>query len=268
MNDLLFDLTEGWNSLSADLLYAYTENGAPAAELEFYENRIRANGGYALDQACGTGRHIFPLLERGLQVHGADISAEALAFARITADAKHSKTRFYQQRMEDCDLPIKYGTIYIANGTFQIIVDRAKAFQTLNRFFQQLAPRGQLLVELSVPTQSIKDPAANDEAHPIRWEPTPRRGAKGQIQTALWTDSVDPFEQTLVSKRRNELIVDGQVIRSELCSHPMRWYYKYEFLMMLDSAGFVDLQTYSNYTEESATKSSTTVIYAGRRAPS
>ncbi len=266
MNDLLLDLAEGWNSLSADLLYACMENGASAAELDFYEHRIRANGGYALDQACGTGRHLFPLLKRGLQVHGADISTDALAFAQKTAEAKHSDTRLYHQRMEDCDLPSKYGTIYIANGTFQIIVDRSKALMTLNGFLKQLAPGGQLLVELSVPAQSIKDPTVNDEAHPIRWEPTPRRGAEGEIQTTLWTDSVDPFEQTLVSKRRNELIVNGQVMRSEMCSHPMRWYYKYEFQMMLDNAGFVDLQTYSDYTEESATKGSTTVIYAGRRA--
>ncbi len=70
MTDEVYDLHQGWNSLAAELLYACMEM-LPAKELAFYERRIRANGGTALDQACGTGRHLFPLLARGLEVHGA-----------------------------------------------------------------------------------------------------------------------------------------------------------------------------------------------------
>ena len=60
MPEEVFNLHDGWNSLAADLLYA--EMGDTMAqdsdELTFYERRIRANGGAALDQACGTGRHL------------------------------------------------------------------------------------------------------------------------------------------------------------------------------------------------------------------
>ena len=89
MADDTFDLSQGWNSLAAEMLYIYMPGGLPADELAFYERRIRANGGAALDQACGTGRHIFPLLAQGLEVHGADISADALDFARREIGRAH-----------------------------------------------------------------------------------------------------------------------------------------------------------------------------------
>jgi hypothetical protein len=48
----------GWNGLAAEMLYA-SMGQLPEHELAFYERHIRANGGLALDQACGTGRHLF-----------------------------------------------------------------------------------------------------------------------------------------------------------------------------------------------------------------
>ena len=74
-----FDMNCGWDSLAAEMLYASMNvppNEAvfsgPKEEVDFYERRIRQNGGSALDLACGTGRHLFPLNRRGLVVHGAD----------------------------------------------------------------------------------------------------------------------------------------------------------------------------------------------------
>jgi SAM-dependent methyltransferase len=265
MNEQVYDMSEGWNSLAAELLYASMEGGPPPAELAFYERRIRENGGVALDQACGTGRHLFPLIERGLEVHGADISADALQFAGKAAETLKLQPTLYHQRMEKCDIPHRYGTIYIANGTFQIIVDRQQAVSTLQRFWNHLTPGGQLLLELSVPQVVTKGPTINDAEHPTRWEPIPRRGAKGEIVTTLWSESVDLFEQTLLSKRRCDLYEGGEIIRSEVHGHFMRWYFHYEFFMMLDRVGFKDIRTFSDYTDQPATKDSETVVYGACR---
>ena len=235
MNEDVHDLSKGWNSLAAELLYAATADGVPAKELAFYERRIRANGGLALDQACGTGRHVLPLLELGLEVHGADVSADALRFARKAAESRGLQPTLYHQRMEDCDIPHRYGTIYIANATFQVISDRQHALQTLERFWHHLSPGGQLLIELFVPEEVTQGVNINDAEHPERWEPTPREGAEGEIVTTLWSESVDLFEQVLLSKRRYELYVDGECVRSEVHAHVLRWYFKYEFIMNLQN---------------------------------
>ena len=265
MGDHVYNLSEGWNSLAAEVLYACMEDGAPPKELSFYERRIRANGGTALDQACGTGRHLFPLLLRGLDVHGADISADALEFARRAALTNRTEPTLYHQRMEECSLPHRYGTIYVANGTFEIITDREQAHATLVRFLEHLVPGGQLLLEMSVPPQVTRGPACNDLDHPTRWEPIALRGAPGEVVTTLWTESVDLFEQTLVSKRRYDVRVDGKHVRSELHAHLLRWYFHYEAIMMLEHAGFVDTVSYCDYTEEPADQCSRSVVYGARR---
>jgi ubiquinone/menaquinone biosynthesis C-methylase UbiE len=265
MTEDVYDLSEGWNGLAADMLYACMPGGAPADEVAFYERRIRANGGSALDEACGTGRHLFPLLARGLDVHGADISADALQLARREAEEQKVHVTLYHQRMEACDLPHRYGTIYVANGTFHIIIDRQEALSTLERFRDQLTPGGQVLLELSIPPEVTQGPTCHDAEHPIRWDPVPRRGAEGEIVTTLWSESVDLFEQTLLSKRRYDLCVDGECVRSEVHAHVMRWYFHHEFVMMLERAGFDDITTYGDYTGHPATKDSRTVIYGARR---
>jgi SAM-dependent methyltransferase len=267
MHEQVFDLHDGWNSLAAELLYA-DMGDSPAeddAELAFYERRIRANGGMALDQACGTGRHLFPLLKRGLEVHGADISADALHFAQQAAETYQAHPTLFHQRMEACDLPHQYGTVYVANGTFQILADREVALSTLARFRRHLAPGGQALIELFVPDEVTQGPNCNDVDHPTRWDPVQRRGAEGEIATTLWSEGVDLFEQTLLSKRRYDLYVDGQCVRSEVHAHLLRWYSHYEFVMMLERAGLEDMTTYSDYTDHPATQKSTTVVYGARR---
>ena len=47
MPEDVHDLSQGWNSLTAEVLYAYMPGGVPAKELSFYERRIRRNGGLA-----------------------------------------------------------------------------------------------------------------------------------------------------------------------------------------------------------------------------
>jgi len=265
MNENVYDLSKGWNSLAAELLYADMVDGVSAKELAFYECRIRANGGLALDQACGTGRHLFPLLELGLEVHGSDISADALQFAKKAAETHKVQPTLYHQRMEECDIPHRYGTIYIANGTFQVISDRQQALCTLERFWHHLSPGGQLLIELFVPQEVTHGPTINDAEHPTRWGKGPRRGAEGEVSTTLWSEDVDIFEQILLSKRRYKLYVDGKCVRAEVHAFFLRWYFKHEFIMMLERVGFEDITTYSDYTAQPATKDSKTVVYGARR---
>lgn len=264
MPDEVFDLTLGWNSLAAEMLYACVEQ-LPAAELAFYERHIRANGGPALDQACGTGRHLFPLLERGLDVHGADISADALRLARREADQRTLPVTLYHQRMEKCDLPTRYGTIMVTNGTLQIIVDRASVLATLQRFREHLLPGGELLLELGVPPEVTQGPSVHDAAHAMVWDPEPRRGAAGEIVTTLWSEEVDLFRQTLLSKRRYDLYAGGELVRSETHAHVLTWFYYHEMVGLLQRTGYEEITTYGDFSASPATQQSETVVYGARR---
>ncbi|UCB42823.1 MAG: methyltransferase domain-containing protein [Dehalococcoidales bacterium] len=263
MPEELHDLSQGWNSLAAELLFAHNPNGLPAEELAFYERRIRENGGKALEHGCGTGRRLFPLLAQGLDVHGADISADGLRFARKEAVTRKVQPVLYHQRMEECDIPHKYGTIYC--DSFQVIADRHQALTTLQRFWQHLVPDGQLLLELFVPREVTQGMDCNDADHPRRWRDMLLRDSEGEVKTIMWSESVDLFEQVLLSKRRYDVYIDGKCIRSETHAHWLRWYFHYEFIMMLENTGFDSITTYGDYTDNPATQDSKTVVYGARR---
>lgn len=263
MSEQTYNMSQGYDSLAAELLYA-AMNGSSAEELAFYERHIRANGGPALDLACGTGRHLFPLLEHGLEVHGADASADALQFARMRAKEDQVNPPLYHQRMEELDVPHRYGTIYIPNGSFHLISHRHHAFGALERFRKHLIPGGQLLIEIVAPKEVIDTYRLRDAEHPDSWGPAARRGGEGEISTTLWTESIDLFEQTLVEKRRYDLHVGGQLVRSEDHTLHMRWYAKYEWVMMLESVGFEEIALYADYEDLPVTQGSQTIVYGAQ----
>jgi hypothetical protein len=148
---------------------------------------------------------------------------------------------------------------------FQIIVDQQQVLATLQRFRNHLIPGGQLLLALFLPPEVTRGPTCNDFDHPTHWGPIPRRGASGEITTTLWSESVDLFEQVLLSKRRYDLYVNGKCVKSETHFHPLRWYFHHEFLMILERAGFEDITTYTDNTDLPATQYSEIVHYGARR---
>jgi SAM-dependent methyltransferase len=273
MTEAKCDLNQGWNSLAAEMLFAHmnvppeeSTFSGPTEEIEFYERCIRRNGGCALDQACGTGRHLFPLLRRGLQVEGADSSEDAIRFAQSVLDQTDLKSRLYHQRMEDFESPKRYGTIYIANGTFSVFYDRRDAFAALVKVRKHLNPGGQLLLESFVPDamKGIRNYKVDEE--PQRWHPIRCRSMDGEVSAELWTVSMDPLEQTMIEKRRYDLRVGGSVVHTEEHTLKMRWFYKWELVMMLEETGFQDIRLYSGYAELPATAESKIIIYSARSA--
>ena len=168
--------------------------------------------------------------------------------------------------MQELDLPERYGTIFIANGTLSVITDREEVLETLARCRQHLTADGQLLLESFVPDdmRGIRNYAVEDKA--VTWEPVQCRSMDGQITTTLWTEAPDPFEQLIYEKRRYDLHVDGALVRSEEHALQMRWFYHWELVMMLEKAGFVDIRSYSDYSELPADKESKTVV-VGARCP-
>jgi 2-polyprenyl-3-methyl-5-hydroxy-6-metoxy-1,4-benzoquinol methylase len=66
-----YQMHDGYSGLAADMM-GRAAGLISVEELAFYEARIRAVPGAALDLACGVGRHAIPLLERGLDITGVD----------------------------------------------------------------------------------------------------------------------------------------------------------------------------------------------------
>ena len=263
MSEPSFLLSKSYDSLAAECLYS--PFNYPEKQVDFYERRIREQGGTALELACGAGRHLIPLVIRGLPVEGADTSKDALRFARLAAEQNSVTPQLHRQSMEGLDLPDRYKMIFIVGGSFQLIGDRALAIEALQRFQSHLVPGGQLLVDLFVPSDVI----GRDYGKPLgmrwSWQPHSRPAGEGEIHVQNWVESLDCFEQVRVVKRQYELHVNGKIRRTELHTMHTRWYFKQEFVMMLESLGYTDIRFYGNHSDESASGSSASITYCAHR---
>lgn len=67
-------------------------------------------GAHVLDVPCGSGRHTLELARRGFTATGLDVSAEALAFARRTADAERLAVTLCRADMSALSAALPTGT--------------------------------------------------------------------------------------------------------------------------------------------------------------
>ena len=207
----------------------------PYWDQEFFFERIRENQGIALEVASGTGRLLLPYLRDGLEVEGIDSSEEMLAICRQKARDMNLQPVLYQQLMQEMDLPRKYGTIFIPNGSFQILAEREEAFEALSGFRRHLEKGGELLIAVSVPWR--------DFPHQGQWRlrrsgTRPSDGATVLIHECTRSDLVEQVQDQWL---RFEVFKDGEIVQSTLRTHRLRWYHKHEFSLMLERVGFSEI---------------------------
>ena len=231
----------------------------PFWDQAFFAERLRRNGGIALEVGCGTGRLLLPFLRDGLRVEGVDASAEMLALCRQKAAAMDATPVLYQQHMQDLDLPRCYETIFIPACSFQILARREEAFATLRHFRQHLTPRGELLLTLEVPWNDF----GLDRQWRLRRSGTrPADGATILIHEAKVSNR---FEQLQDIWLRYEVYQDGELVQSLCRQHQLRWYHQHEFVLMLEAVGFRTIAVQSGYGAGNAADPAADMIFSARR---
>jgi SAM-dependent methyltransferase len=244
-----YSLHEGYDSLAADLLYRVADQ-VPIEELDFYAARIRANGGPALDVACGVGRHAIPLAERGLDITGIDSSRDALRWARERAAARSVSPEFHEQTMQALELPRRFGTVYIPNGSFQLLQERRVARAALECFRRHLSPGGELLVDFGTLVQHLDAHVRQlDPKEPWVWSSGVRASDSSEIRTRSWIDYVSRFEQRSLERREYQLLVKGRCVRTEQHVMALRFYSPDEAVLLLEAVGFTDMRWFANHRE-------------------
>ena len=215
-------------------------------DIERFRRAIEEHGEPALDAGCGTGRLLVPFRRAGIDVDGADASADMLHWCEKRLAAAGLTAVLHRQAMHELNLPRRYRTIVVC-GTFGLGGTRADDLEGLRRLHAHLEPGGTLVMDHYLPT-----------AEPDRWsgwveQPElpgawrqigeRRRAADGdELELATRTLEFDPLEQTTRAEIRVAQFRAGEEIASETHDIVIGLYFKREIELMLRVAGFADVR--------------------------
>jgi SAM-dependent methyltransferase len=248
----------------------WAEFNTDGPEIEYFR-RFVAVGQPALDLACGTGRLLLPWLRTGLDVDGCDISADMLALCRERVEREGLATNLYTQAMHELDLPRRYRTIVVCGG-FGLGGRREQHAEGLRRIHEHLEPGGTFVLDNEVPYAdgnpwSYWPKAARTEL-PRPWgDPGERRRASDGAEYALLARLVelDPLLQQTTYEMRAWMWRDGELVAEEEHRLDMTLYFTNEVVLMLERAGFRDVELHAGYDEREPTGDDDFVVFVARR---
>ena len=248
----------------------WAEFNTSGPEIAYFQ-RFVEDGQPALDAACGTGRLLVPYLRAGLDVDGCDISADMLALCREAAEREGLAPTLYAQALHELDLPRRYRTIVVCGG-FGLGGTREQDLQALGRLYEHLEPGGRLLLDNEVPYADERLwqrwlPGAREDLPRDFPPPGERRrgsdGAEYELRSRLV--AFDPLEQRATLEMVGELWRDGELVERGTHVLHMNLYFKNELLLMLERAGFVDVDVRGSYTDAEPSADETFLVFVARR---
>lgn len=242
-------------------------------ETAYYGAAIRRFGEPALDLGCGTGRILLPLVAEGLDVDGADVSGDMIAYAQAAADALGVAPGLFVQAGHELDLARRYRTIYLC-GVFGIGGRRDLDRETLQRAFAHLEPGGAIVIWHELPYADIGPEqwalwlAGRRSRLPDPWRESGDRktSADGdEIELTRRLVSFDPWAQRQDLELRARLWHGGELVREEIGQLGENLYFGQELLLLLAGVGFVDVSIEAGYGGEPATPEDGTIVVVARK---
>jgi SAM-dependent methyltransferase len=249
----------------------WAEFNTTGPEIAYFQRFIEENGGPALDAACGTGRLLVPFLQAGLDVDGADISPDMLEHARMRAEREGFSPNLYAQPLHELDLPRRYRTVVLCGG-FGLGGNRAHDVEALRRLHEHLEPGGLLVLDNEVPYADgelwAKWPKEGQHDFPEEWtEPRSRKPGSDGAEYALRSRVVelDPLLQRLTMEMRAWMWRDDELIAQEEHLLKLTLYFKEELLLLLEGAGFVEVDVRGQYNDAAPTPEDDFLVFVARK---
>jgi SAM-dependent methyltransferase len=236
-------------------------------ELEYLLGAIERFGQPVLDLGCGVGRLLRPLMRAGIDIDGCDISPDMLFHCRRKAADEGLAPHLIQSPMHAFQTPRRYRTIYII-GSIGLAGSRENDMETLRRCQECLEQSGALIVniqaEYNEPDWWNRWLPEGRDALPEPWpeDGAPQVAPDGSEHSAFFRMlDVDPLSATYTRQVRLEKRASGKLVASEERILKENVYFANELRLMLQTAGFREIETHGDYTDEAATSDHYELIF-------
>ena len=199
-----------------------------------------AGEGRALELGIGTGRIALPLAQRGVRVHGIDLSTAMVARLREKPGADEIGVTigdFATTRVGGT-----FAVAYLVFNTIMNLTTQAAQVACFRNVAAQLEPDGCFVIEVGVPE--------------LQRLPPGERARVFQISDTYWgIDEIDVATQSLTS--HHFTVVDGRIERS---SGPFRYVWPSELDLMAELAGMQLRERWGGWKREPFTSDSRTHV--------
>jgi SAM-dependent methyltransferase len=196
-----------------------------------------AGGGRALELGIGTGRIALPLSQRGVAVHGIDLSAAMVA--RLAAKPGADSVGVTIGDFATTKVGGTFRLAYLVYNTISNLTTQDQQVECFRNVATHLEPGGCFVIEVGIPQLRRLPPGETVRAFTV----TPTR---------LGFDEYDIATQTLFSHHYR--VVDGEL---EVFSAPFRYVWPSELDLMARIAGMTLLERWGGWMREPFTSDST-----------
>ena len=219
-------------SLEAELHDVMWAEQGPPAELPLLESFLKDHPGEALEIGCGSGRLLFPLLEKGYSIEGLDYSPDMLALAREKADALGLSPILHEGDMEELSLGKTFSAIALPAFTFNLARD---PLACLKKIREHLLPGGGLYLSVFIPWVEIVG-----EVEPGEWfDDDGHVFEDGRSAICRTRIEIDRIAQRLTREHHYRLFDHKDALIQEHQSRQeLRWFWLQEMTLLLEKSGF------------------------------
>jgi SAM-dependent methyltransferase len=217
-------------------------------DVEIYGEHAERSGGAVLEVACGTGRITLPLVERGLEVTGVDLSAAMLARAKAKAaplpEARRNCLSLVQQDMSALELGRRFRFAFVPFRSFQHLLTPDLQRRALLAIRLHLEPGGSLALHLFDPRLDF---LIDDTPLPVGLSGTSFTTGRRYECEVLKTrfDHLAQIRYDLWHYR--ERSQSGALMRQEKREMALRWTWRWELRHLLELCGFTVEAEYSDF---------------------
>ena len=195
-----------------------------------------AGDGAALELGVGTGRIALPLAQRGVPVHGIDLS-EAMV-ARLRAKPGAERVGVTVGDFATTTVEGSFSVGYLVFNTINNLTSQDEQVACFQNVAAHLGPGGCFVIEVGIPALQRLPPGETVRAFTVS-------------PTRLGFDEYDVVSQGLIS--HHYTVVDGEL---EVVSMPFRYVWPAELDLMARLAGMRLRERWSSWTREPFTSDS------------
>jgi len=206
-------------------------------DIEYYSEKLKKVQGSILEAGVGTGRMLIPLIRKGIKIDGVDLSAEMLAQCKVNLEKYGVNAKLYQQDLTNMSLPNKYGAIIMPTGSF-CLLPKDRIIDVLGSFNNHLDAEGKIILDLLMPSDFKKGEVESYGC--------PLHDGTGILFTSFSVD-IDWIAQKTSYIHRYELLKNGEIQKTEISNFTLYWYGISEFEMLLELAGFTEINHVLGY---------------------